>query len=99
MTATRVQRLLYASAFVRAMATGTAGVTLGGFLGKLDAGGLELGIVVRVAAWAVAPGFAGLIMTGDTMFLPLVIGAGMKICYDLILWRAFRGIKPPEERT
>lgn len=44
-------------------------------------------------------GFAGLIMTGDTMFLPLVIGAGMKICYDLILWRAFRGIKPPEERT
>src|SRR4051812_33908634 len=55
--------------------------------------------LVRVAAWAVAPGFAGLIMTGDTMFLPLVIGAGMKICYDLILWRAFRGIKPPEERT
>jgi hypothetical protein len=55
--------------------------------------------LVRVAAWAVAPGFAGLIMTGDTMFLPLVIGAGMKICYDLTLWRAFRGIKPPEERT
>ena len=46
MTAKRVQRLLYASAFVRAMATSTAGVTLGGFLGKLDAGGLELGIVV-----------------------------------------------------
>jgi MFS family permease len=46
MTAKRVQRLLYASAFVRAMATSTAGVTLGGFLGKLNAGGLELGIVV-----------------------------------------------------
>ena len=55
--------------------------------------------LVRVAAWAVAPGFAGLIMTGDTMFLPLVIGAAMKICYDLTLWRAFRGIKPPEERA
>jgi MFS family permease len=55
--------------------------------------------LVRVAAWAVAPAFAGLIMTGDTMFLPLVIGAGMKISYDLMLWRAFRGIKPPEERT
>jgi MFS family permease len=54
--------------------------------------------LVRVAAWAVAPGFAGLIMTGDTMFLPLVIGAGIKIGYDLLLWRAFRGIKPPEER-
>jgi hypothetical protein len=46
-TAKRVQRLLHASAFVRAMATSTAGVTLGGFLGKLDAGGLELGIVVE----------------------------------------------------
>ena len=55
--------------------------------------------LVRVAAWAVAPGFAGLIMTGDTMFLPLVIGAGMKIGYDLLLWRAFRGLKPPEERA
>jgi hypothetical protein len=55
-------------------------------------------MLVRVAAWAVAPGFAGLLMTGDTMFLPLVIGAGMKIAYDLLLWRAFRGIKPPEER-
>jgi hypothetical protein len=55
--------------------------------------------LVRVAAWAVAPGFAGLIMTGDTMFLPLVIGAAMKITYDLVLWRAFRGIKPPEERS
>jgi hypothetical protein len=54
--------------------------------------------LVRVAAWAVAPGFAGLIMTGDTMFLPLVIGAGMKIGYDLLLWRAFRELKPPEER-
>src|SRR3954468_4062244 len=42
----RIQRLLYASAFVRAMATSTAGVTLGGFLGKLQAGSFELGIVV-----------------------------------------------------
>jgi hypothetical protein len=36
--------LLYVSAFVRAMATSTAGVTLGGFLGKLDARGTELGL-------------------------------------------------------
>jgi hypothetical protein len=36
-------------------------------------------------------------MTGDTMALPLVIGAAMKIAYDILLWRAFRGIKPPEE--
>jgi MFS family permease len=54
--------------------------------------------LVRVGAWAVAPGFAGLLMTDGTMFLPLVIGAGMKITYDLVLWRAFRGIRPPEEQ-
>lgn len=46
MSPSRVRRLLYASAFVRAMATSTAGVTLGGFVGKLQAGGFELGIVV-----------------------------------------------------
>ena len=55
--------------------------------------------LVRVAAWAVAPAFAGLIMTGDTLFLPLVLGAAMKIAYDLLLWRAFRGLQPPEERA
>lgn len=32
-----------------------------------------------------------------TMMLPLVIGAAMKIAYDLLLWRAFRGTRPPEE--
>jgi MFS family permease len=55
--------------------------------------------LVRLAAWAIAPGFAGLVMTGNTMFLPLVIGAAMKIGYDILLWRAFRGTKPPEERV
>jgi hypothetical protein len=55
--------------------------------------------LVRLAAWAIAPGFAGLLMTGDAMFLPLVIAAAMKIGYDLLLWRAFRGTKPPEERV
>jgi len=56
-------------------------------------------LLVRLAAWAVAPAFAGLLMTDDAMFLPLVIGAGMKLAYDVLLWRAFRGLKPPEERT
>ena len=55
-------------------------------------------LLVRLAAWAIAPGFAGMLMTDRTMFLPLVIGAAMKIAYDAMLWRAFRGIKPPEEQ-
>ena len=53
--------------------------------------------LVRLAAWAVAPVFAGTLMNGDSMYLPLVIGAGMKIAYDLMLWKAFRGLRPPEE--
>jgi hypothetical protein len=27
------------------------------------------------------------------------VGAAMKIFYDLALWRAFRALKPPEERS
>jgi MFS family permease len=53
--------------------------------------------LVRLAAWAVAPIFAGALMTNDSMHVPLVVGAAMKISYDLLLWRAFRGIRPPEE--
>jgi MFS family permease len=53
--------------------------------------------LVRLAAWAVAPAFAGALMNGDSMYLPLVVGAGMKITYDLLLWRAFRKVPPPEE--
>ncbi|HEX7476594.1 MAG TPA: MFS transporter [Polyangiales bacterium] len=53
--------------------------------------------LVRLAAWAVAPVFAGALMNGDTMYLPLVIGSAMKIAYDILLWRAFRSIRPPEE--
>jgi MFS family permease len=53
--------------------------------------------LVRLAAWAVAPLFAGALMKDGSMHLPLVIGAAMKIAYDLLLWRAFRGVRPPEE--
>ena len=54
--------------------------------------------LVRLASWAVAPAFAGFLMRGDSMFLPLVIGAAMKISYDILLYRAFRAVRPPEEQ-
>src|SRR6185436_16806187 len=53
--------------------------------------------LVRMGAWAVAPAFAGLLMNSSSLMIPLVIGAAMKIAYDLLLWRAFRHVKPPEE--
>jgi len=55
--------------------------------------------LVRMAGWAVAPAFAGLLMTGTSLAAPLVVGAALKIAYDLLLWRAFRNLKPPEERS
>jgi MFS family permease len=53
--------------------------------------------LVKVAAWAVAPAFAGVIVGQGALAWPLVIGAGMKIAYDLMLWGAFRRVKAPEE--
>ncbi|HKQ19129.1 MAG TPA: MFS transporter, partial [Candidatus Eisenbacteria bacterium] len=55
--------------------------------------------LVRLAAWAVAPAFAGLFMRGGLLGAPLVIGAGMKIVYDLLLYAAFKNVRPPEERS
>ena len=54
--------------------------------------------LVRLGGWAVAPAFAGWLMQGVALGTPLVVGAGMKIAYDILLWRAFRHLRPPEER-
>ena len=53
--------------------------------------------LVRMGAWAVAPAFAGMLMSEASLMIPLVVGALMKVCYDLLLWRAFRHVPPPEE--
>lgn len=54
--------------------------------------------LVRMGGWAVAPFAAGFLMQGLALATPLLIGAGMKIGYDLLLWNSFRALKPPEER-
>lgn len=54
--------------------------------------------LVRLGGWAAAPFAAGFLMQGLTLAAPLVIGAGMKIGYDLLLYRSFRHLRPPEER-
>ncbi len=53
--------------------------------------------LVRLAGWAIAPAFAGLLMRGTSLAAPLLVGAGMKIAYDLLLYLAFRSRPPPEE--
>ena len=53
--------------------------------------------LVRVGAWAVAPGLAGWFMGGVSLVTPLIIGSGMKIVYDVLLYAAFVRVRPPEE--
>jgi len=55
--------------------------------------------LVRLGGWAVAPGFAGLLMQGTSLAAPLLVGSAMKIAYDLLLFGAFRRRKPPEEQS
>jgi MFS family permease len=54
--------------------------------------------IVRLGAWAAAPTVAGFLMQGLSLMTPLVVGAVMKITYDVLLWWNFRRLKPPEER-
>jgi MFS family permease len=53
--------------------------------------------LVRIGGWAVAPALAGLSMQSLALGAPLVVGAAMKIGYDLLLYASFRSIRPPEE--
>ena len=53
--------------------------------------------VARNVAWAVGPSFAGVVMQHVALAGPLVIGGALKIGYDLLLYRAFRHVRPPEE--
>jgi predicted MFS family arabinose efflux permease len=53
--------------------------------------------LVRLAAWAAGPAIAGFFMQSASLMTPLVAGAAMKIAYDLLLWREFRAVRPPEE--
>jgi MFS family permease len=53
--------------------------------------------LVRIGAWAVGPSLAGVFMQGAALAAPLLVGAGMKIVYDGLLYAAFRRIRPPEE--
>jgi len=54
--------------------------------------------LTRTGAWAVTVSAAGALMQHVAFSAPLVLGGGMKIVYDLLLYRSFRHLKPPEER-
>ncbi len=38
-------------------------------------------------------------MQSVSFSLPLLVGGGVKVAYDLLLYKSFRKLKPPEERV
>src|ERR1700757_608893 len=54
--------------------------------------------VARTAGAAISPIFAGFLFSRPALInLPFFIAGTLKIVYDLVLYRAFRAIRPPEE--
>ena len=54
--------------------------------------------LTRNALWAAASAVAGLMMQGVNFSAPLFGGGSIKIAYDILLYRRFRHVKPPEEQ-
>lgn len=53
--------------------------------------------IVRTASSAIAPIVTGLLLDKSLLSVPFFLAGGLKIVYDLALYRSFRSIKPPEE--
>ena len=54
--------------------------------------------VARTTGAALSPIFAGLLLANPALLsVPFFLAGGLKIVYDLLLYRSFRAIRPPEE--
>jgi predicted MFS family arabinose efflux permease len=50
----------------------------------------------RTAAQAITPTITGWVMQTISLSAPFVLGGTLKILYDLLLYRIFKDLKPPE---
>jgi MFS family permease len=56
--------------------------------------------IARTVGAAISPAISAVLVAGAaTAALPFYIAGGLKIVYDLLIYRDFRAIRPPEERT
>lgn len=53
--------------------------------------------LTRTSAWALASSVSGILMN-LTFSAPLILGGGLKVIYDILLYRSFIAVRPPEER-
>jgi len=54
--------------------------------------------VARSVATTISPPIAGYAFSIAALGVPFFLAGGLKIVYDVLVWRTFRRIKPPEER-
>jgi MFS family permease len=54
--------------------------------------------LTRTGGWAVTASISGVLMQHVAFSAPLVLGGSMKVLYDVLLYRSFRHVKPPEEK-
>lgn len=56
--------------------------------------------IARSLGASISPALSGLLLAGTLTFsAPFFIAGGLKIVYDLLLYRSFKSIKPPEEQA
>jgi MFS family permease len=54
--------------------------------------------IARSVGAAISPSLAGVFLASPALLgLPFLLSGGLKIIYDLLLYREFRALKPPEE--
>jgi MFS family permease len=56
--------------------------------------------IARSVGAALSPSLAGYLMAVPALFsVPFFLSGGLKIVYDVLLFKSFRGLKPPEEKV
>ncbi len=55
--------------------------------------------IARSLGAAISPSLSGMFLTIPFLFgAPFILAGGMKIVYDVLLYRSFKALKPPEEK-
>ena len=56
--------------------------------------------IARSVGAAISPSLTGLMLAAPGLIgLPFILSGGLKIIYDVLMYRGFRSVKPPEEKA
>jgi len=56
--------------------------------------------IARSVGAAISPSLTGLILTVPALIgLPFILSGGLKLIYDMLMYRSFQAVRPPEERA